>query len=61
MQNKNGDLRWNSLQKLGALRFLEASPPQSAFAEIRVADFAAGRAAREASFNSGSLLVCAST
>ncbi len=39
----------------------KASPPQSAFAEFRVAGFAAGRAAREASFNSGSLWVCAST
>lgn len=58
---QNGDLGWNSLQKSGALRFLEASPPQSAFGEIRVAGFATGRAAREASFRSGSLWVCAST
>ena len=56
LQNKNGDLGWNSLQKSGALCFLEASPPRSAFAEIRVAGFAAGRAAREASLG-----VCAST
>ena len=52
---------WNSLQKSGALRFLEASPPQSAFGKIRVAGFATGRATREASFSSGSLWVCAST
>ncbi len=37
------------MQKSGALRFLEASPPRLAFAEIRVAGFAAGRATREAS------------
>ena len=61
LQNKNGDLGWNSLQKSGALRFLEASPPQLAFGEIRVAGFATGKAAREASFSSGSLWVCAST
>jgi hypothetical protein len=33
LQNKNDDLGWNSLQKSGALRVLEASPPRSAFVD----------------------------
>lgn len=50
---QNGDLGWNSLQKSGALPFLEASPPRSALAEIRVAGFAASGAAREVSLGAG--------
>ena len=45
LQKKIYDLGSNSLQKSGALRFLEGS----ALVEIRAKGFAGGRAAREAS------------